>query len=70
MKESSSQVFKKLILFSGNYAACGFQIQLVRKTMQYLVQVRSLNLYAKSKMGYGYSNLLRMSTFFAQIKEI
>ena len=32
---SSNIVF----LVSGNYAACGFQIQLVRKTMQYLVQV-------------------------------
>ena len=29
-----------LFLFAGNYAACGFQIQLVRKTMQYLVQVK------------------------------
>jgi glycine receptor len=25
--------------FSGTYAACGFKIQLVRKQMQYLIQV-------------------------------
>ena len=28
-----------VVLPSGAYAACGFQIRLVRKTMQYLVQV-------------------------------
>lgn len=30
---------KSVVLPSGAYAACGFQIRLVRKTMQYLVQV-------------------------------
>jgi len=30
---------KTVILPSGSYAACGFQLQLVRKTMQFLVQV-------------------------------
>lgn len=31
--------YKTVILPSGSYAACGFQLQLVRKTMQFLVQV-------------------------------
>ena len=36
---TSIRVHNIVFLVSGNYAACGFQIQLVRKTMQYLVQV-------------------------------
>ena len=30
---------RALPTFSGTYAACGFQIQLVRKRMQYMIQV-------------------------------
>ena len=30
---------QSVVLPSGTYAACGFQVKLVRKTMQYLVQV-------------------------------
>ena len=37
--ESLPEKDKSVKLPSGTYAACGFQVRLVRKTMQYLVQV-------------------------------
>ena len=43
MKPDSIVTFKT---FSGHYAACGFQVSLQRKQMQYQIQVITHNLYS------------------------